>query len=260
MWVNLHFQRLRDGPPPLLQIQRFLSLASYFCNRNFWIKKISPAGKREMNPDAQVTMFSKRILTLLLFLVSLSLLTWSKPIDSDEVGIRAIDDEVGVRAIDDVAEVEDLIRRDAFPHRPCGCDQDLLKVLVDLDRKLTVKIQDLDGKKRLGPIIEEIIVIIRVAIRVIDEIRISSCKVTAVIRVCVDIIIKIIVAISRGCHRYRDVKHSRFIVKLDLVIVALLKSCIRVCPRIREPLKVALIVHIKILEIFVNLRAFLGHH
>ncbi len=58
-------------------------------------------------------MFSKRILSFFLLLVSFGLLAYAKPISDDAVAIRSLLKDAPTDL------VERLERRGGFPHKPC---------------------------------------------------------------------------------------------------------------------------------------------
>jgi len=88
-------------------------------------------------------MFSKRILSFFLLLVSFSLFSYAKPISDDAVAIRSLLKDAPTDL------VERLERRGGFPHKPCHCDQDLQDVVVTLKESITVEVEEFDGKKRV---------------------------------------------------------------------------------------------------------------
>ncbi|KAF8335810.1 uncharacterized protein EI90DRAFT_3014430 [Cantharellus anzutake] len=191
-------------------------------------------------------MFSNRILTLLLFIVSFGLFAYSKPIDSNALAARAISGDVA-------QPVGGLT-----PRGSCGCDNDLLLVLRDLHLKLKVKIDLLDGHHPIEPIIAEIIAIIDVAVKVIANIYISVDGITVAIHACVDIIVQIIVSIYLGIYKYGLIHLVVIISQLNVCITAFVKIIVHICPSFHDLLKVALSVHLDVLGIFVDLPIFLG--
>ena len=61
----------------------------------------------------KVTMFSKRILSFFLLLVSFGLFAYAKPISDDGLAIRSLLKDAPTDL------VERLERRGGFPHKPC---------------------------------------------------------------------------------------------------------------------------------------------
>ena len=102
----------------------------------------------------KATMFSKRILSFFLLLVSFGLFAYAKPISDDAVAIRSLLKDAPTDL------VERLERRGGFPEKPCrktqyalwiatsvayselDCDKDLEDVVVTLKESISVEVEE----------------------------------------------------------------------------------------------------------------------
>jgi len=199
-------------------------------------------------------MFSKRILSFLLLLVSFGLFASASPVINEDGG-------VSVRSLvpdapDDL--VEHLERRGGFPRKPCHCPRDLHDVVVSLQETVTVHIQELDGKKDFHKIIVKIVEKIKVTITLIERISIHGCSVTVVIKICVEIIVKIIVDICAGLHKYPIKKIKIIIEEITTIHIQLVQSCTRICPHIFVVIKETVKVHVSVVRVLPHFCKYLG--
>jgi len=197
-------------------------------------------------------MFSKRILSFFLLLVSFGLFAYAKPISDDAVAIRSLLKDAPTDL------VERLERRGGFPHKPCHCDQDLQDVVVTLKESITVEVEEFDGKKECGPIIKKIIEKIKITITLIEKIVIHGCHVTVVINICVEIIVEIIVSICGGLQKYSKEKITVFIEELVQIHISFIETCARACPSVFELIKVSIKIKISVVVILKPFCDWLG--
>ncbi|KAF8327886.1 uncharacterized protein EI90DRAFT_3066191 [Cantharellus anzutake] len=198
-------------------------------------------------------MFSKRIVSLLLLVVSFGLFACANPIDKHDVVVRGLGDVTS-------NEVNGLTRRTHFPENPCNCDQDLKDCLDALNVVVGPLILQLDGTNAPGPIVAKIIAAIKASADLCATIKIlPNCTVTVIIKACIDIIVNIIVGICVGILKYPTILVLTLILQLDACITAWVKVIITVvCPAILDPLVAALKLHLDVIGILVALLALLG--
>ncbi|KAF8327888.1 uncharacterized protein EI90DRAFT_3066214 [Cantharellus anzutake] len=198
-------------------------------------------------------MFSKRIVSLLLLVVSFGLFACANPIDKHDVVVRGLGDVTS-------NEVNGLTRRTHFPENPCNCERDFEDALNALNEVVGPLILQLDGYNPPGPIIGDITTAIRASAELCATIRIlPNCTITVIISACIDIIVNIIVGICVGILKYPTTLVVSLVLQLDTCITAWVKVIIKiVCPAILDPLVAALKLRLDAVGILVALLALLG--
>ncbi|KAF9517070.1 hypothetical protein BS47DRAFT_1340096 [Hydnum rufescens UP504] len=175
-----------------------------------------------------------------LAVASFGLFACAKPIKTADIAARDID-------------VSLMVRGD-FPDHACGCQRDLLDVLITLKADIDVILPNLDGKMDPKKSCDDIIVAVNVAIGLIAEIEIDAVIIVAELADIVSVIISILLGIVGACGRYSVDVCAQLILELDVCLAALIKVVIELIPVISVELTAALHIH---LEVFAAVKLVL---
>jgi len=177
------------------------------------------------------TMVSFR-LTSFLALASFGLFACAKPIGTTALAAREFDTS--------------LIARGDYPAHSCGCGQDIVDVLLNLQVEINASVLLLDGKKDSEKPCDDIIAAIQAAVDLIAKVELNVAVVAADLTAIVNIIVAIVLSIVTACGKYTIVICAQLILKLDVCLAALVEIVVKLCPGILAELGAALNVHIDI--------------
>ncbi|KAF8312099.1 hypothetical protein DL93DRAFT_2168606 [Clavulina sp. PMI_390] len=147
-------------------------------------------------------MHFTRFYATLLFLLSFSLYSSASPIATD------------------------LVVREQSLERRCGCGQDLVNVLSDLQVKVYADVILLDGVRDPSQCMDTLIADINAAVALAAEIDLKTPIGSADLGLCVHLFVEIILAILAGCKKYSITVLAALVVKLNVALCALLKIII----------------------------------